>query len=463
MGKYEKLLNNSLLFAIGNLGTKLLSFIMVPFYTRVLTTSDFGTSDLITTLVNLFTPIVTLSAIDAVFRFTMDKSNNPKQVLTNGFTISVIALVIGIILFPFVAHYPHVLVIYALTFTGAVVSMMQEFARAVGQVKVFAVTGILIALVTVMSNVVLLFVLNMGIQGYLLSMIIAQVGGALYLALFLKVWRYIQLTSIDRKFMAQMLMYSIPLIPNTLSWWLSSAASRVFVVAFAGVAANGIFAVANKVPSLITMFYSIFTQAWQMSAVEEYDSAEGGVFYSAVFNATLRILLIGVAGIIALDKILVQMLAAPSYFSAWQFIPWLSLGVLYTSLASFLGTIYIAALKTRGVLITTVMGATTNILINLVLTPTFGEFGASLGTMLSFLIVMGVRLRDTRRFMKILVDWRMFISGHLVIAAEIVVLYRFDGLLGQGILISLAILMLLLNAGFVKQIIGNILRKKGID
>lgn len=457
MNKYKRLLNNSLLFAVGNLGSKLLGFVMVPFYTRVLTTADFGTADFVTTLVNLFTPIVTLSAADAVFRFTMEKANSPSKVLTNGLVISLGSLLVAGMIFPFFKNIPNIGIMFSLTFIGALVLMFQEFARAVGKVTIFAFTGILITAVTVISNILLLFVRNYGLNGYLCSMVIAQIAALVYLIFILKAWRYLKFSMVSFNFIKILLLYGIPLMPNTLSWWLSSAASRVFVVAYAGVAANGIYAVANKVPSLISMLYTIFTQAWQMSAVEEFKSKNNSIFYSKIFNMTMNVLFIGISAIVAFDKLFVRILAAPDYFSAWQIVPFLGLAVLYTSLSSFLGTTYIAALRTKGILFTTILGAIVNVVLNFIFTPKYGAIGAAVSSAIAFLLVMAVRLWDTKKFVNIQVRWTFFLWNHVLLASQICVLYLWTGDTSQFLLIILFLVMLVYN---VKPLYEAIFLKK---
>lgn len=456
MNRYKRLFNNSVLFAIGNLGSKLLGFIMVPFYTRVLTTADFGTADFITTLVNLFTPIVTLSVADAVFRFTMEKANNPAKVLSNGMVISLASLLLAGLVFPLVGNIEYIKVIFVLTFLGSLVLMFQEFARAIDKVKIFAFTGILVTVVTVLSNIFLLFLNNYGLSGYLLSMVIAQAIALIYLIIILRAWQYLKFSEVNVRFIKIMLIYGIPLMPNTLSWWLSSAASRIFVVAYAGVAANGIYAVANKVPSLISILYTIFTQAWQMSAVEEFKNKDNAVFYSTVFNLTIRVLLIGISGVIAFDQILVKILAAPDYYAAWKIVPFLGLAVLYTSLSSFLGTTYIAALKTKGILFTTVLGAVINVLLNFIFTPRFGALGAAISSMVAFLAVMLVRLWDTKKFVDIKVNWGVFFRGHVILILQLFVIFLLGNYLGQVVLILLFIIMLGLN---IAPLIKAVLKK----
>lgn len=445
MDRYKKLFSNSVVFAIGNLGSKMITFFMVPLYTRYLTTSEYGTSDLISTLVSLLTPIFTLSVIDAVFRFAMDKNSNNKKVLTNGFFISTISFIVFLLLTPFIKHISYGLFVCFLTYVSALESMLQQFARGIGRSKLYAFTGLLMTLITVISNIILL--VNMGwlLKGYLLSLLLAQLGGFIFLFLVLKCWNYIDVRTVDKILTKKMLAYSIPMIPNTISWWLSNSANKVFISVMLTTSANGIYAVANKIPSFVSVFVTTFTQAWQISAIEEFRSKDSGKFFSQIMNLTVGVLFIGISVLTLFAKPIVSILSTPDYFSAWKIVPWLALAVLYSSLASFLGTIYTSSMQTRYLFVTTVCGALANILSNLVLVPIFGLIGAGISAAFAFLIVSFMRFRDSRKFIKLRVDKKQWISSQTLFFAELCSLYLFQGLIGYGLATLFTVLILVAN------------------
>lgn len=428
MNKYKKLLSNSAVFAIGNLGSKMITFFMVPLYTRYLTTSEYGKSDLFSTLVSLLTPILTLSIIDAVFRFAMDGSSNNDEVLTNSFVVSGISILLFLFLLPVLSNVPYAIYIGILTYASALESMLQQFARGIGKSKLYASTGILMTIVTVISNIVLIVLFGWRLNGYLFSMLLAQIAGFVYLFIILRGWRYIHKKSINFVLTKKMLVYSIPIIPNTVSWWLSNSANKIFISVMLGTSANGIYAVANKIPSLISVFVTIFTQAWQISAVEEYKSKDSSKFFSEIMNLTVGLLFIAVAVLTLFSKPIVAILSTPAYYGAWKIVPWLALAVLYSSLSSFLGTIYTSSMQTKYLFTTTLFGAITNILANLVLIPWMGLSGAGIGACLAFVVVSFLRLRDSKKFIKLNVHKFDWFSSQALFFAELVTLYLFSGM-----------------------------------
>ena len=85
--KYKYLAKNMLLFSIGNFVPKLLSLVLIPIYTKKLTTVEFGVYDLLTTTIQLLIPILTLDIQDAVMRFSLDDKCNNDDVLSTAFCI----------------------------------------------------------------------------------------------------------------------------------------------------------------------------------------------------------------------------------------------------------------------------------------------------------------------------------------------------------------------------------------
>lgn len=455
MNRYKKLLGNSAVFAVGSLGSKLISFLLVPFYTFVLTKEQFGTVDLMTTTVNMMLPIVTLSAFDAVFRFVLDNNGTENTVFVNGIFISFLGSLVGLILIPILNFFnvPMSEYIYLLLVTGAFLSLMLNFTRSINKVKTFAVAGILGTIITAISNVILLLIFNTGIKGYLISIILANIIVLVFLTASTRAWTRIKIKNLNKKTMFSMVAYSLPLIPNAFSWWINSSADRYFILAFVGASANGIYAVASKIPTLLNIVNQIFFQSWQMSAVEEFNSEDASKFYSKTFNYFLAFQFIGTAGLLVILKPLMKVIVSSPYYVAWEYIPFLLLAVVYSSLSGFLGTTYTAAKRTAGIFLTTFVGAISNILLGFIFVPWLGLQGASFAGFLSFAIVLVIRLIDTKKFMPVIVDKKCFMLNHIIIIVMVIVLFLSRNLVWEQVIeLFLFFLIMLVNRNLFIEI-----------
>lgn len=415
--KYKKLVNNSLIFAIGNFGSKIMSFVMVPIYSYTLSTSDYGKVDLLTSMVSLLMPVVCLDIYDSVFRFALDKNENKSRVFTTGTIFAVISsiltLFLGIVLSHYINSYP---IVYTTIYMiiSVFYSLISNFIRAIGYIKQFAVAGIVNTFIMGGCNILFLIFIKMGMNGYMLSMILGQGAAILFLIATTKIISYFDVKDLNNHILKEMLIYGIPLIPNNLAWWLNSASDRFFILAMLGASANGIYAMANKIPGIVTTISSIFFQSWQISVVEEYRKKDGKKFISSVFESYLSILFFLGIGILTIIRPVYRMILSLSYYIGWKLTPFLVLAVIYTSLASFLGTIYTANKKTMSVLVTTIYGAIANVVLTVILIKFIGIDGAAIANALSFFIVSALRFFEIKRLGKIDIDRIKFILLHVI-------------------------------------------------
>lgn len=470
MDSYKKLIGNSAVFAVGRLGSRLISFLLVPLYTYYLSTAEYGTVDLVITTVQMLLPIVSVSMFDAVLRFIMDDNTETDSVMMNALGVAGIGFFIAILFFPLIVGLDLVgdsyivLFMYVILFLQILERTFAEYTRAIGEVKKFAINGILITLSTGILNILFLVVLKIGIQGYFLSMIIANIISLVYLIASTKVYTHFDLSLIKKPTMKALASYAVPLIPNALMWWLINASSRYFIRYYIGVDANGLFAVASRVPTLINIVSQVFMQAWQLSAIEEYENQNKSAFYSNVFNYLSSVLLLGTSAVLIILKPGFSFLFATEYFEAWIVVPFLLLSAVFSSFSGFLGTNYIAAKKTTGVFKTSVYGGIISFILNYLLISTFGIIGAGLSSMLSFMIMWILRLYDTRQFIQMKVNFKVVLGNLLIISIQILsLLFGLNRVWEIIIGIVLFALLLLINKDLIElifKLIKNLKSKK---
>ena len=262
-----------------------------------------------------------------------------------------------------------------------------------------------------------------GVAGYFWAMILANLISILYLFITTKAYRNIKFKNINLITAKDLLEYSLPLIPNSLMWWLIDASSRYFIRVFVGIAANGLFAVASRIPSLISIVNQVFSQAWQLSAIEEYENENKEEFYTDVFKHLSAVMFLATSAIIVVVKPLFELLFATEYFTSWRVAPFLLLGAVFSSFSGFLGTNYIAAKETKGVFKTSVYGGGISLLLNTLLIPIFGIIGAGISSMISFFVIFLIRLYDTRKFVRIKINWNLFLTNLVIILIQIGILF----------------------------------------
>ena len=310
MNKYQKLLSNTAILGVGTFASKILVFLLLPLYTACLSKAEYSTADIITQSANLIMPLMALGVCDAVFRFTLDRDIDRRRVLTTGLYVIFAGFLVFAALFPllnlieYFDGYMWLIILYA--FVANVHSLLAQYCRASGKTTFFALQGIIATALTIALNILFLVVLDIGLLGYVLSVVIANAFVALLIVIVIRRDFSLSPKLIDKSLGRLMLAFSVPLIPTTVFWWITNVSDRYMVKGFIGDDVNGLYAVAFKIPTMLILLSGIFIEAWQFSAVTERDDAsrkEHEVFFGRVFDSFQGMLYISGAGLIAFSKV----------------------------------------------------------------------------------------------------------------------------------------------------------------
>lgn len=443
---YKKLGKNIFSLTLGSFGSKLLTFLFVPFYTAVLSTEEYGTADLITVTVSLLFPFFSLIICEAMLRFAQEKEIDLRQIFSIGLYIWLIGLIILLMLSPLLNFIPSlrsystlILIYYCIYSLNMNIGY---YVRGIGEVTVYSISGIITTICTIIFNLIFLLLFKMGVVGYIASIIISSSLSTLYMILATQIYKNrIPIKSIDKNILKKMLSFSIPLIPNSASWWISNSSDKYILTFFEGASANGIYSVAYKIPTIIMIVTNIFTTAWRLSAVYKFGTDASKRFYSNVFDMYIT-LTVGMAScLMLLNKPLSYVLYLKEFYEAWKFVPVLILASVILSYSDFLGTIYTSAYKTTILFYSTLLGAISNLILNFWLIPRCGAIGAAVATLLSYVVTFVIRMINSREILKIQYKIKEDILCILIITVQLIVS---SSNLKSEYLVSFACLVLLI-------------------
>ncbi|MGI5960127.1 MAG: lipopolysaccharide biosynthesis protein [Massiliimalia sp.] len=395
MDRYQKLAQNTLIFTIGTFSSKLLVFFLVPIYTNAMTSTEFSIGDTLIQTANLLIPFVTLGISNSIIRFGMDRRHRQSDVFSTGIYSLLLGTIVLTIIMPFLSKIDFISGYSVLLFTFIILSsfklLCNQFTRANGNLKLFALDGVLSTLFTLLFTILFLVVFHLGVGGYLLATICSDLITSIILIVAGKLWRYTKFSRIRSTTASAMIRYAIPMIPTTVSWWIINVSDRYLVRAMISDQVNGLYSVAYKVPSIVVLISGIFMDAWQVSAFETTSPLERQRFFSKVCNAYQTIVFLASSVLILSSKLLTQILVADSYYTSWKYVPLLILATTFSCFVSFLGSIYMAEKKSGMIFFTTVIGAVLNIVLNILLIPPFGANGAAFATFFSYFAIFLIR------------------------------------------------------------------------
>lgn len=428
MSRYRTLYKNTLIFTISNFASKVLSFLMLPLYARVLTKEEFGSGDLIVITVGLLLPILTLSIAEGALRFALDKDMENKQVFSFGLKLIVGSFIILLLLFPIILLIPvlkdFILLFYLIYISQSLNQYFNQFIRGIDKIKLIGIVGVIQTLVIVVSNILLLVVFNWGVKGFLLSIVIANTVAFLILFTYGELKQYLTLSPINKDLQKEMLKYCIPLTPNRISWWLTNSSNKYIISGYSGVSELGLFSAASRIPSLLITFQGIFIQAWQLSAITEYDKKDSVDFFSQVYQLYNFTMVIGCSILILFIKPISNILFGSEFNEAWSLVPFLLVAVIFGAMTGFLNSINLAVKKTKSLFIAVIIGASIGIVLNFIFVPKFGAMASSISATISYFIIWIIRLVETRKYMQLKISYlNDFISYILVILQAVIIIF----------------------------------------
>lgn len=424
--KYSMLVSNTILFAVSNFGSKLVSLFIQPYLTYALESPDvMGVTKLMQAVTNLLIPVVSLGVSYAVIRFGLDKNQDKASVFMNGLATILLGFGLMVLCWPAVRLIPnaadYLVLLYLCVLASCLRTLCTQFIRARMRNRLVAVDGVMTTASLLLFYLLFLSVLNMGATGYLLALFCSDLCSAVFVFVAGGCGKFFDLRRFDRPLWGEMLRYCVPMIPAAISFWIINASDQFYVQAMCdGVGGRsseawvGLLGVGYFLPQLITFVGQFFYEAWQLSAVTEEEERE--TFFNRVFRAFASVLFCCAAGIIWLCQPLMNLFRA-DYFEAWQFVPFLVLASMCTCLNNFLNSVYVVYKRSSSSLVTMLAGAALNLVLNYLFILWFGPVGVTSASFLSLLLVFLLRAYSTRGLLVInFQPGRMLVNLGLILA-----------------------------------------------
>ena len=382
------------MLTLGTLMNKGLQFFAIPFFSRWLSTGEYGRFDLYYTYISLLLPIITLSIDDAVFRYCIDAKDDMKKkgYISNALIINLInMLVIGAIFIMF-ADDKKLQIVFCIYLAGEVFSQyLRGYLRGIKRLDIYSAAMVMNTLIMIFAVTVLVYFLGWGINGMLLGYAVGTWGANIIISLCSKWYKMLDLLSLSGRTAKEMVFYSLPLVPNALSWWIMNASDRQIINWFYGDTANGIYAIAHKIPALCSVIFNMFTISWQQDASMKIHDPKRTEYFNKVLNEMYVILAIICSGLFAGSFILYHYIFDIKYVEAQFYSPIMILAAAFMALSQFYGGIQIALKESKKNGVTTVIGAAVNIVVHILLIRYIGLFAAAISTLLGNLVILIIR------------------------------------------------------------------------
>ena len=467
MNKKKQLAKNTIIILIGKLCTQFISFFLLPLYTKILTTDEYGVVDLITSYVALCVPLITLQIENALFRFLIDnreREEEKKKIITNAYITAIISVIIIFIIFTIVHLVINInLYIYIsiLVFVTILSNMQLQASRGLGDNLAYSIGSMIAGISTIIFNILFLVVLGFRVEGMLISSILGNILCFIFVFIKTKTYNYINIVSFAKDKVKEMLKYSLPLVPNGIMWWIINVSDRTIISIVMDTSANGIYAVSNKFSHLLVSFYNIFNISWTESAALHIDAEDRDEFFSTTINTMFKLFSSACVGMIAYLSILFPYFVNSNFNDAYNYIPILLYGTLFNVLVGLLSVVYVAKKNTKEIAKTSFFSGIINVVINLVLIKQIGIYAAAISTLVAFGTMAVYRYFDVKKYVKIKFEKR-YIVILMIVSIFCCMLYYINNIyLNILNCVVITIYSIIINFKFMKGIIQTI--KNGIN
>ena len=468
MSKGKDLAKNTAIVSIGKICTQLITFLLLPVYTAVLSNEEYGVVDLLNTLTSLLLPIVTLQIEQGIFRYLIDcRENNEKQIklITTIIRFMIIQSIACIVIFlcvsPFI-HNEYKYFLMANLLMGIFSSLLLQICRGLGDNATYAIGSFITGAFTVVLNVIFIVAFRWGAYGMLGATAISNFICSVYIFLKRKIYKYIKPKQFDKKILKEIIKYSVPLIPNMISWWIVSASDRTIISAVIGIAQNGIYSAANKFSGVFTTLYSVFNLTWTESASININSEDRDEFFSKILDFVIRFFGCLCLGTIAVMPFVFNILINEKFAEAYYQIPILILGSVFNILVSFVGSIYVAKKLTKEIAKTSIIAAVINIFVNIVLIKSIGLYAASISTVIAYALMFIYRWIDVKKYVKFNVNKILMFALTIMYGITIFTYYLKNTTISVVVLVIVVVFAIITNlnsVSYLKQIVKDKIKK----
>ena len=466
MNRQKNFVKNTLILLFGKFATQFMSFLLLPLYTYRLPAADYGAIDLVQTYISLLFPILTLRMDSAAFRFLVDCRKSPEKTKTTISNIlfvllwSVVFALLACLVVSFFVVLPNHLWITLNLIVLMVSGVFIQILRGMGKIIHYTIASVIAGVSMLILNVVLILFMNRGAESILISSSVANVMCIVYVFFSAKLYKYISFTLVSKKTIKEFLKYSIPMIPNSLSWWVVNVSDRTIIRLFLDSASNGIYTVACKFSNILNSIFLIFNVSWQESASLHIDDKDRDIFFTEMINQLLLFFSSIALLILAILPIFYNILIGEQYLSSFDYIPVLLYANSWNVLIGLIGGIYVAKKQTKAIANTTIISAIINIVVNLVLIRFIGIYAATISTLISYMAMGLYRVRDCQKYVKFKFDVKTFALFTIAFIASSVIYHL--NIFWMNILnaVLVAYLVVCFNQNNMKSILKMLKSKK---
>lgn len=412
VNRIKQLMSDSVIYGLGGVLSRSISFLMLPIYTRVFTTEEYGNIEMLVVVSSLLAALMTVGQDSAQsFYFFKKKDGGVEEqgrVVSSGVAIRVASGLPIVIAASLAAPLVNNLLfsgslglqVFFIAFVGAFFNQLflqvNEIFRLSYQPWPYIALSTLQAAIAASIVLFTVLILQQREVAFFVGTFVASIAMSITGWIFNR--RYLVSIRGSRDTVTELLRYGVPLVPVELTMYAMSSADRWFLSSYKGVEAVAIYAVGAKIALILTFFFETFRKAWWPIALDAMHSSDGPALFRKV--ATLYIYL-GMCVTLMFcfsAKWVTSVLSAPIYLDAWKIACVLSLQSFLYGFFLIVSAGIIYREKTARIAQLTGFAAVVGVILNALFVPIYGTLGAAVATVLSYYALITVTYLLSERY-----------------------------------------------------------------
>jgi O-antigen/teichoic acid export membrane protein len=460
----KRFANNLAFYSLGTFATRLLQLLLIPLYSKYVSTADLGGYNVILAVLYVAVPLLYQSVWEGAFRFAIENADDERRVLASVSQYCIgLTVMYSVIFIPvsYILDIRHGILILLSGIGQVGASYWQYAARALKENKLYAFSSVINAGTTIVLTVILVVILKWG----LLALLIANSAGLLVMVFVMEfrlhLLRDVRRYSFNRELFKQTVKYSLPLSVNAVSWWLMVSCNNIVVTSVLGKSANGIFAMALKFGSIFSTVTSIIIAAWLEEAFRTFEDRNRDAYFNQVLTILTRVLLCTVVVLIPATFIIYKYAVFGVYKEGVTLVPIIYLYAAYNALACHLGSSFLARKESNVMFFTTLCGGVITVACSIIFIKIWGLTGVVYASLSGNIFAFLIRIPLLKKRISLHVNFYCLtgLSALCFIVAKIASLNP-ENVVYQGFLMLATVIFAgMLNRSLVKTVLHKVKNK----
>lgn len=426
--KFKETAKHGIIFGVGTVLQKAITFILLPLYTTRFSASEYGTLGLITITGSVLVTIFALGMNFGLFRSYYDYENEEDRkivistaffiILASSFVLFTFGLIfskhLSFLVFGNPEYKIHFLMITGISIFTMLNTIPFVIFRAQKKSIQYITFRISFFMIAVALIIYLVAVKNWGILGVLTGSLTMGAISCLTLYFYIREEIVLEFLKIEAK---KMLRFGLPLVPANLSVFVFSSTDRYFLNYFSTLHEVGLYSLGYKFGTIITILLaSPITLIWPAMFLSVKDHNNAKAFYIRALTYVVFLSLLMFLGLSLLSKEVLQIFSNKEYWDAYKVIPIIALTYALWTLPKITNVAMGLKRKTKAAAMIFFLGAVINIGLNFVLIPKYGMMGAAYATFITYALMVAILISYNQKLIGVRYEWNRILKMAIIAA-----------------------------------------------